>query len=104
MVFTPDPGKTVEKLMSCTLAEFHTGLERLTGAAPRLVHGGLYDLSVAANGQPVTCTFEPQPDAVLGGLMRLPRVKVTLQLTGLDEETRDDLVARFDQVFQRGGG
>lgn len=104
MVFDPDPGTKVEKLMSCTRDEFETGLRRLTGAEPVKMSVNLYDLSSAAGGRPAACSYEPQPDAVLGGLVRLPRVLVTLHLRDLPEEERAGFVAAFDKTFQRGGG
>lgn len=103
MLFDPHPGETVDKLMSVTRAEFETGVTRLTGTAP-VSSGTVYDLSPAASGKPVTASFVPQPDAVLGGLVRLPRVQVTLDLRALDSAERADFVLSFDRVFQRGGG
>ncbi|SMX48090.1 hypothetical protein [Maliponia aquimaris] len=103
MLFDPEPGETVQKLMSVTLAEFETGVARLTGAAA-VSTGAVYDLSPAAAGKPVTAHFVPQPDAVLGGLVRLPRVQVTLDLRALDKDARAGFVLQFDRVFQRGGG
>lgn len=100
----PAPGASVEKLMSFTRTEFETGLERLTGAPPLVDAAGAYDLSSAACGLPVACRFEPQPDAVLGGLVRLPRVRVTLALGALDAAGRAEFLERFDRTFQRGGG
>lgn len=100
----PDAGATVRKLMSCTRAEFETGVERLTGAPPRRLPTGAYDLTDAAGGRTVACTFEPQADAVLGGLVRLPRVLVTLDLAALPAGERCAFVLRFDRTFQRGGG
>lgn len=98
------PGETVEKLMSFTRAEFEIGIERLTGTPPRLNADHAYDLSGAAGGRLVICSFEPRADALLGGLVRLPRVLVTLRLNGLPIEERAEFVARFDRTFQRGGG
>ncbi|MGB0905031.1 MAG: hypothetical protein ACPGVJ_09050, partial [Mangrovicoccus sp.] len=69
MLFDPAPGPRVEKIMSPTRAEFETGLERLTGAPAQAMDAQTYDLSAAANGLPATCTYEPQADAVLGGLV-----------------------------------
>lgn len=103
MLFDPHPGETVQKLMSVTRAEFESGIARLTGAAA-LSSGAVYDLSTAAGGRPVTASFEPQPDAVLGGLVRLPRVQVTLDLHALDKDERAGFMLHFDRVFQRGGG
>ena len=83
MFSTSPPGERVEKLMSFTREEFENGLRRLTGTLLRSTADGAYDLSDAAEGKLVTCSFEPQPDAVLGGLVRLPRVRVTLDLSAL---------------------
>lgn len=104
MPFDPEPGETVQKLMSATRAEFETGLTRLTSGTAVPISPTLYDLSAATGGKPVTVSFEPQPDAVLGGLVRLPRVRVTLDLRALDKAERADFVGHFDRVFQRGGG
>lgn len=103
MYTTKSPGARVEKLMSFTRTEFEHGLERLLGAKPVLGEKG-YDLSAAAFGLPVTCSFEPQPDAVLGGRVRLPRVKVALDFSRLNTEERLVVLDRFEKVFQRGGG
>lgn len=103
MLFDPAPAEAVEKLMSLTRAEFESGVQRLTsGPVVRIGEG--YDLSAGAGGRPVTALFVPQPDALLGGLVRLPRVLVTLDLKALPVGERADFVRRFDRVFQRGGG
>lgn len=98
------PGERVEKLMSFTEAEFETGLRRLTGKPPHKTRDGSYDLSDAAGGAAVTCSFDPQPDALLGGLVRLPRVRVVIELSDLPEEARLEFLTRFEKTFQRGGG
>lgn len=98
------PGRVVEKVMSFTEAEFENGLARLTGSAVRKTDSGAYDLSDAAGGVLVTCTFTPQPDAVLGGLVRLPRVAVILDMSPLGDAERSRFLNRFEKTFQRGGG
>lgn len=91
--------------MSITRAEFETGLRRLTGAAPATTVEGHYLLAgIGPGDQAVRCAFEPLPDAVLGGLMRMPRVKVTLDLAALPDAARPAFIAAFDRTFQRGGG
>ena len=52
----------------------------------------------------VSIRFEAIEPAVLGGLMRLPRARVTLDLGSLDGDARQAFLAIFDQTFQRGGG
>lgn len=90
--------------MSFTEAEFENGLRRLTGNAARKTSEGGYDLSDAAEGAAVWCSFDPQPDAVLGGLVRLPRVSVVLDMSDLPEDSRLEFLTRFEKTFQRGGG
>ena len=90
--------------MSFTRTEFENGLARLTGSAVRETETGAYDLSDAAGGAAVTCLFEPQADAILGKLVRLPRVKVTLDMGALDDADRAAFLNRFEKTFQRGGG
>ncbi len=104
MFSTKTPGERVEKTMSFTEAEFENGLRRLTGSAPRKTSEGAYDLSDAAGGALITCRFDPQPDAVLGGLVRLPRVSVVLHMAALPEDSRLEFLTRFEKTFQRGGG
>lgn len=90
--------------MSFTEAEFETGLRRLTGAPARKTRDGSYDLSGAAGGAAVICSFDPQPDAVLGGLVRLPRVRVVIEMSALPRNLRLEFLTRFEKTFQRGGG
>lgn len=46
---------------------------------------------------------EPLPPRRLGSLT-LPRTRVTIHFHGLQEPSAAALLARFDQVYQRGGG
>lgn len=91
----------VEKIMSIKLSEFEAGLGRLDASAPATMDGGRYRIP---NTDGVVITFEKLETAVLGGLMRLPRARVTIDVSALGEDARDQFVARFDQTFQRGGG
>lgn len=104
MYSTGKPGERVEKLMSFTREEFEHGLERLTGTPVLQTPEGAYDLSAAADGKTVSCTFEPEPDAVLGGLMRLSRARVVLDMSALPEPDRTAFLDHFEKTFQRGGG
>ena len=104
MFATGVPDQRVEKTMSFTQTEFENGLNRLTNGALGKTDQGHYDLSAAADGKPVSCSFEPQPDAVLSPLVRMPRVRVVLDMSSLDDEARSDFLLRFEKTFQRGGG
>lgn len=90
--------------MSFTRVEFENGLRRLTKGAFGTTPSGAYDLSAAADGQTVTCTFDPLPDQRLSQLISLPRVSVVLDMSPLDDATRSDFLLRFEKTFQRGGG
>lgn len=100
----------VEKLMSIKPAEFEAGITRLDPAAvaSAVTEGGTVTFPVthAATGgaEPVPIIFEKLEPAVLGGLMRLPRAKVTLKLDNLGPDQRRTFLGVFDQTFQRGGG
>lgn len=107
------PADRVEKIMSIRRDEFEVGLERLSGAPPvaTAANGAVvYLLRDAARGDAdkspplVRCTFEPLPDTVLGGLLRLPRARVELDLTDMPGPERSGFIDRFDLIFQRGGG
>jgi hypothetical protein len=93
--------QTIEKIMSIKLSEFEAGLARLDAAAPATAQNGTYTI---AREQGVSITFEKLEPAVLGGLMRLPRARVTLHLNSLEPEERRRFLSFFDQTFQRGGG
>jgi hypothetical protein len=92
---------TIEKIMSIRLVEFEAGLTRLDPAAPSTNVSGTYQIP---NTDGASITFEKIEPAVLGGLMRLPRARVTLHVETLDQEARTKFLAFFDQTFQRGGG
>lgn len=97
----------VEKIMSIRPGEFEAGIARLDANASQTTSGGITRHVVdhpAAGGAQVAITFEKLEPAVLGGLMRLPRARVTLELAELAPDARRAFLGVFDQTFQRGGG
>lgn len=105
MTGADDGDAIVEKLMSISRTEFESGLERLTGTAPRPNDRDDYLLpDMGADQQTVRCTFEPLPEAVLGTLLKLPRARITLHLASLSNDDRAIFLTLFDRTFQRGGG
>ena len=101
----PAAGARVEKLMSITRAEFEMGLARLYDTPARMVAQGRYEVLGPASEFPALMVqFDELPKAVLGGLMALPRARVTLDLGPLSEPQRSDFLNLFDKTFQRGGG
>ncbi len=92
----------VEKIMSLDLGEFHRSLRALAPGVP--LEDGQKDIVIAAENAEIRIVYEPLETATLGGLLALPRARVTLHLGELDEAQRHAFLARFDRAFQRGGG
>lgn len=98
MADTPTP---VEKIMSLGSAEFERSLHVLAPTA-KLDENGRAVLEHPP-GQ-VELTFEPLPSQTLGGLLALPRARITLAYIDLDQSDADAFTLKFDRAFQRGGG
>ncbi len=99
MAGTPE---TIEKIMSLTLADFHRSVRVL---APDLTPGhGQTEVVVPDGAASVRITYEPLESTTLGGLLALPRARVTISHDSGDPGLRAAFLARFDQAFQRGGG
>jgi hypothetical protein len=97
-----DTPERVEKLMALTLAEFHRSLKTL---APNMVLADdQTEIVIPADRSEVRIVYEPLESATLGGLLALPRARVTLHLGGLDKTRRQAFLKVFDKAFQRGGG
>lgn len=92
----------VEKVMAITLADFHRSLAAL---APGLaLDDGQTTIEIDTGGTSVCITFEEQQGATLGGLLALPRARVTLAFDGMSVDEQGAFLRRFDRAFQRGGG
>lgn len=92
--------RTVEKIMSASRDEFARSLAVLLGVAaapptPAVVALGRGSVAIA---------YDPLPAARLGGLLELPRARVTLSFDGVGVAEEDEFLRRFDVAFQRGGG
>jgi len=55
------------------------------------------------DGQCFSILFCKQVDFALGGFS-IPRAKVTLELSGYEDEQAEAAIARFERYFHRGGG
>lgn len=105
MVDDPAPPRSVEKIMSIRHDEFDAGIARLNGAPPTLPRSATYELSdPGGKSGYVRISFEKLPTAVLGGLMKLPRARVVIDMSDLEPHRREAFLALFDRTFQRGGG
>ena len=96
------PPERVEKIMSLDLREFHRSLRALAPGVP--LEGEQRDIVILAESAEIRIVYEPLETATLGGLLAMPRARVTLHLDELDEAQREAFLARFDRAFQRGGG
>ncbi|MDA7949337.1 MAG: hypothetical protein MPJ78_17895 [Hyphomicrobiaceae bacterium] len=93
---------TAEKIMSLTLADFHRSIKAL---APDLVaQEGQTTFTVVEGDTDVLIRYEPLEKATLGGLLAMPRARVTIEHGNLDTSRCKAFLARFDRAFQRGGG
>jgi len=91
----------VEKLMSISRAEFLASLVHIAGV--RETENGMWVVPLDADGS-ATITFNKQASVQLGGLLELPRARITIRLDGGSAEARATFFQRFDMAFQRGGG
>jgi hypothetical protein len=92
---------TVEKIMSLSTAEYARTLGQLLGPLPG---EGAACVAVAIGSGEVRIAYEPLDAVRLGGLLELPRARVTLSFTGATASEREHFLQRFDVAFQRGGG
>lgn len=95
----PGSMHTIEKVMSASREEFVRSLAVLLGmTAPEL------PARVAVGGGKAIIGYEALPPATLGGLLALPRARVTLSFEGVSRADAAAFLRRFDLAFQRGGG
>lgn len=97
-----EPPGQVEKVMSLDLNDFHRGLKVLDPALE--LENDQREVVLNDNGTAISIVFETLESAKLGGLLRLPRARVTIDLQALDTASANRFLSRFDKAFQRGGG
>ena len=76
----------VEKIMSLNVAEFELSLARLAPGHEVVEPGRRYALALKAGT--VTITLEPLQSVTLGGLIRLPRSRVEIDVSALADAER----------------
>ena len=90
------------KLMSLSLDEFRRSLAFF---APQTASAGeTTDFTLTDAHKTLHIHIEELAPFNPGGLIVLPRCRVTLTFTGYDEAGRRAETARFDRTFFRGGG
>ncbi len=94
----------IEKTMSLSHEEFANSMEQFAGPqAGRQARNGAA-VAVEQAGVRAQISYEPLEGVRLGGLLALPRAKVTVSLDEGPEATQREFLRRFDIAFQRGGG
>ena len=88
--------------MSLTLADFHRSVKTL--APDVAARDGQTEFRIAELDGSLLVRYEQLESATLGGLLALPRARVTIDLGNLDQAQRKAFLTRFDRAFQRGGG
>ena len=91
--------------MSVSRAEFLASLEHAGRVSQTSGDQWVCPLEGAnsADGQAVI-TFSPAASVRLGGLLELPRARVTIRFDGGSAQARASFLRRFEIAFQRGGG
>lgn len=92
----------IEKIMALTQSEFLRALASLDAGAE--VSSEPVAATMAAGAGKVRIQFEPLDEVRLGGLLSMPRARVSLSFTRVGPDERRDFILRFDRAFQRGGG
>lgn len=90
-----------ERDMGATEAEWLGWLPAALGDCAWVRSGA--SVSVAIPPGQLALHWEPLPPRVIA-LMRMPRLKVVFNFTGLDAAQRYAFMKRFDLYMQRGGG
>jgi hypothetical protein len=92
------PGKIVaervEKIMALTPAEFASCIRVLLPA-----WDGTDPVAIPWGSGRVSVRFEPLPPVRLGGVLELPRARITIAFDGLGCEERAAFLGRFDIAF-----
>lgn len=96
-----DGNIAIEKIMALTLPEFQASLAALSKSGATAGPGGVrLPIGIGA----VEISFEPLPPVLLGGLLELPRARVSLAFDNVPPPERKAFLVAFDIAFQRGGG
>ncbi len=95
-----EDGKTLEREVSATPAEFAHGLRN---AFPEGLSGGPLEFRVNDGSAAMEIRLTPGPDRVIA-LLRLPTLKASIRFTAGDPAARERMLKRMDLAMQRGGG
>ncbi|MGI9413917.1 MAG: hypothetical protein ACR2PM_09615 [Hyphomicrobiales bacterium] len=90
------------KDMALSKREFFRSLKIAMDGADYTVDGDA--VQAGTKDQGITISLEPLPERVLSALVKLERWRVTISISGYDEQAETAFMTRFDRAFQRGGG
>lgn len=93
---------TITKIMAASPNEFALGIERLSAGMVTRSDGSTTEFALTSGS--VRITYTPGEGRRLSPLLVMPSAEVALAFTGVAESDRTAFIAKFDQVFQRGGG
>ena len=93
---------TVTKLMAANPSEFTRGMERVTRDMTARKDGEVTIIDLP--GGTVSITYSPKEGRRLSPLIVMPAADVIFTFTNVEEADRAAFIAKFDLVFQRGGG
>lgn len=93
---------TVTKLMAANPSEFARGIARVTRDMEHRQEGEATIITLPAGT--VTITYTPREGRRLSPLIVMPAADVDFVFEGVAETDRTAFIAKFDLVFQRGGG
>ncbi len=93
--------ETFERDMACTEAEWLAWLPRAVGAHACVVSGAQARATLGSGT--LQLSWRVQAPRVIA-LMRLPRLLVRFDFSGVPEAERHAFMQRFDLYTQRGGG
>jgi len=93
---------TVTKLMAANPSEFARGIERVTRDMTHSRNGAATVIDLP--GGTVAITYTPKEGRRLSPLVVMPDADVLLSFDGVGDADRAAFIAKFDLVFQRGGG
>ena len=90
-----------DRIMSLSAAEFASSISLMGAGRNSYTGAKVFELPSGT----VEISYEAIAGVRLGGLLALPRAKVSLKFShGITPSDRAAFVRRFDIAFQRGGG
>ena len=92
---------TIDKVMSISQAEFLASLVHVGNVSEN--SAGFWSSALHGGGT-ADIRYQPLQGVRLGGLLELPRARVSISFNGGTDAARRAFLHRFELAFQRGGG